>query len=303
MIHETLSEAHRDGRDRMAEFGATPINCLQSGDGAVALVHADFEPYEGEYERAGYLRLHLCTAHVGRIYRAGEDGSRMEGVLRPGSFGVTLPDAASSGYWPRTQALAIMLSADRLAEMDGVGVDDLAPAANELHRDPLVTSVMSALWRDAEAHGLASAFFDHGLAVILRRLADYSAERPAGEPRAAGPLSKPSLRRAQEMIEAGLGSELKVSDLAAECGRDVRSFTRSFRASTGFAPYEYLTLRRMENAKRLLLTDASITEIAIAIGFSNPSKFSAAFRRNIGCSPSIWRRQNRPYAEASSGGR
>ena len=78
-------------------------------------------------------------------------------------------------------------------------------------------------------------------------------------------------------------------DIAGELDRDVRSLTRAFRAATGYAPYEYLTFRRMERAKELLGTAETVMEIALQVGYSNPAKFAAAFRRFCGCSPSEWR--------------
>jgi AraC family transcriptional regulator len=47
----------------------------------------------------------------------------------------------------------------------------------------------------------------------------------------------------------------------------------------------------MERAKELLLSTASVTDTAIAVGYANLAKFSAAFRRWVGSSPSLWRRQ------------
>ncbi len=211
--------------------------------------------------------------------------------MRPGSVGITLPDVGAEGYWPRAEVLAIMIRKSHLARVsDGeVSLEQLEGAASTLHRDPLVSTVMSAMWRDAEAHGLSSAFFEHGLAVALRRLAEYRhvPRRPKRESR---PLARRSLQRVMELIESRIGDDVRVSELAIECDLDVRSFTRAFRAATGFAPYEYLTKRRMERAKSLLAAGAAVTEVAFQVGYSNPSKFSAAFRRFNGCTPTRWRR-------------
>jgi AraC-like DNA-binding protein len=84
-----------------------------------------------------------------------------------------------------------------------------------------------------------------------------------------------------------------VGDLAREARLDIRSFTRAFRSATGLAPYEYLTMRRLQHARDLLQTDRSITEIAMSVGYANPSKFAAAFRRLYDCSPREWRNARR----------
>ena len=66
------------------------------------------------------------------------------------------------------------------------------------------------------------------------------------------------------------------------------AFTKAFQAATGFTPFAYLTRRRMEKAKMLLLGGETVTRAALAVGYANPSKFSAAFRRCVGCSPTEW---------------
>jgi AraC family transcriptional regulator len=49
----------------------------------------------------------------------------------------------------------------------------------------------------------------------------------------------------------------------------------------------------MEIAKDLLLKGYSVTETSMIVGYSNPSKFSAAFRRLNGCAPKIWSMLNK----------
>lgn len=298
---EALHEDHTAYRDRLGDVGAVPQFGVANRDGSIMLMHADFDGYEGVFDKFPFLILHLCTAHVGRLYRQNTDGSVLEGLIRPGSFGVTLPHTQAEGYWPRTKALNIMINEKHLSEIgdESVSLEKIASAAGSLHRDPLVSSVMTAIWRDAEAHGLTSAFFDHGLELILKRICslEQNARHASGRP--ARPLSKIALARALELIESKVSSDVKVSELAYECGQDVRSFTRSFRASTGYAPYEYLTLRRMETARRLLLSGTSVTEAAVFVGYANPSKFAAAFRRFYGSSPSQLRNELRAPVKGS----
>lgn len=51
---------------------------------------------------------------------------------------------------------------------------------------------------------------------------------------------------------------------------------------------KYLTIRQMERAKELLST-VSVT--VAAVGYANPAKFSAAFRRWVGSTPSLFKQQ------------
>ncbi|MFG3596536.1 helix-turn-helix domain-containing protein [Bradyrhizobium sp. RDI18] len=220
------------------------------------------------------------------------DLGRLEGTFTPGRFGLALPRARGSGFTPRADMLGLRVG---IPEMAALGLDlteeSFAAAATMLRSDPLVSAVMRAIWLEAELHGSSSLFFEHGVAVILRRLAEFQDARPHGQ--LAKPLAGPRLARILELIESQIGRDLNISDLAVEARQDVRTFTRAFRAATGLAPYAYLTTRRMEKAKQLLLTERSVTEIAMATGYANPSKFAAAFRRLNDCSPREWRLRNR----------
>lgn len=72
---------------------------------------------------------------------------------------------------------------------------------------------------------------------------------------------------------------------------DVRTFTRAFFASTGYTPYAYFTMRRIKLAQSLLnQSNMTITNIAHQVGYGSASKFSSAFKKLTGKSPSTWRR-------------
>ena len=65
---------------------------------------------------------------------------------------------------------------------------------------------------------------------------------------------------------------------------------RHFRRNFGMTPYRWLLERRIEKSKELLrATKATITDIALDVGFSTPSHFSDQFRKLVGCSPREYR--------------
>jgi transcriptional regulator GlxA family with amidase domain len=70
-----------------------------------------------------------------------------------------------------------------------------------------------------------------------------------------------------------------------------RHLTRCFAAEVGISPIAYLNRYRMREAKCLLRRgEASIVEIARAVGFSNNAYFDVVFRREVGLAPSDYRR-------------
>jgi AraC family transcriptional regulator len=68
-------------------------------------------------------------------------------------------------------------------------------------------------------------------------------------------------------------------------------FCRAFKQSFGIPPHRYHIKRRIERAKTLLADPASsVTDVALELGFSETSSFSAAFRHTACTTPSEYRR-------------
>ncbi|MCB1916226.1 MAG: AraC family transcriptional regulator [Rhodocyclaceae bacterium] len=74
-------------------------------------------------------------------------------------------------------------------------------------------------------------------------------------------------------------------------------FSRCFKASFGQTPHAYRTTLRIERARHLLIvSDRSVTELCMALGFSSVSSFSLLFARHVGMSATVYRRQLRAMA-------
>ncbi len=89
-------------------------------------------------------------------------------------------------------------------------------------------------------------------------------------------------------------SEVTESEAAAIAGMSCSHYSRTFRAVMGKNFHEYLHMLRIHEAERLLLTtDLSVTEVALAVGFSTSSYFIERFRRVQHCTPVQYRRNFR----------
>ncbi|MFG3338313.1 helix-turn-helix transcriptional regulator [Glycomyces sp. NPDC048151] len=72
-------------------------------------------------------------------------------------------------------------------------------------------------------------------------------------------------------------------------------FSRQFRATFGETPHRYLQRRRIERACAMLRdSDATVTEIGLAVGFDSLGTFSRTFSALIGRSPTVYRAQAVP---------
>jgi AraC-like DNA-binding protein len=87
--------------------------------------------------------------------------------------------------------------------------------------------------------------------------------------------------------------EISLAGVAGKLGMSRRTLIRHLlREHTSFQ--SILDEVRSSRARHLLARgDASITEIAFALGFGDASVFTRSFRRWTGSSPSAWRSQNR----------
>ena len=82
-----------------------------------------------------------------------------------------------------------------------------------------------------------------------------------------------------------------IKELAARFQISETGLKDNFKGIYGCRPYEFLKGCRMEwAAQRLKTTDESIADIGNAIGYENPSKFSAAFSSIYGLTPNKYRK-------------
>ncbi len=280
---------HRDTLfNRLPLWGPGPDTLISSVSGSVVVYNSRLDAFEGKGHAQPYAVLGLCMAGGGRTRKV-NDLVRMDDVWRPGRVGLALPGPAAQGFTPSMDMLAVSFDLDDVPACHGkkLDVEDLRVAASQLFDDKLMSAVLIALLHDAEAHGTSSAFFDHGLSLILHRLATQTSLSTA--PPLTNRFKQNRLAGITELIESRLDEDLRVKELAEILGLGTRTFTRIFKQQMGATPYKYLTMRRMERAKTLLKSDVSVTLTASSVGYANPAKFAAAFRRWVGVTPSEWK--------------
>lgn len=102
-----------------------------------------------------------------------------------------------------------------------------------------------------------------------------------------------NLKAALKLIEMQYTEPLGLMDLAEAAGLNHKYFCKVFKAVTLFTPMEYLNRYRVDVARHILTTNASITMIEVAeqCGFSDVSYFIRVFKRLVGTTPKQFQQQ------------
>jgi AraC family transcriptional regulator len=107
-----------------------------------------------------------------------------------------------------------------------------------------------------------------------------------------GGLAAWQQKRVVEFIDEHLAEELPLAALANLAQLSTYHFARAFKRSFGVPPHRFHTNRRIERARTLLANPrAAVADIAVEVGFSGASAFSATFRKMTGQTPTDYRRR------------
>jgi AraC-like DNA-binding protein len=116
-----------------------------------------------------------------------------------------------------------------------------------------------------------------------------------------GGLAAWQIARVRAYIDSHLHRTIHVRDLSAVASRSPAHFSRKFKLAFGEPPHAYVVRRRLEKACHLMMTNsASLSEIALSVGFSDQAHLCRLFRRAFGQSPNSWRRERGIPGEVTS---
>lgn len=96
------------------------------------------------------------------------------------------------------------------------------------------------------------------------------------------------LRRARDLMDRHFAEPLDVPAMAGRALMSPAHFSREFKRAYEETPYSYLLTRRIERAMVLLRAGVSVTEAAMAVGWSSLGSFSSRFTEIVGESPSAY---------------
>jgi len=197
------------------------------------------------------------------------------------------------------ETVALEIDPGRLKELLGAptlpGVLE-SLLANEapwaMHEQPLTPALarISDEVLNVGANGVSRHLFleARGLELLASLIDELVAASEAFSPLTAFDIER--LERARRCLLERLASPPSLSALARSVGLNEFKLKAGFRTLFGDSVFGYLRKERMSHARRLLADGRlSVLEVAARVGYANPSKFAAAFRKQFGFPPSAVR--------------
>lgn len=164
----------------------------------------------------------------------------------------------------------------------------------ETRYDSVMLHLMQAMLPTLERpHELSALYLDSMLLAMRDHIAETYGGFTSKATNTRLGLTARQLRHALEYIEANLGGDISLSDVAGASGTSVSSLTRGFKATLGISPHRWVLNRRIALAQRLIYERAKpLSEVAASCGFADQSHLTRVFVRNVGSSPAAWRRNS-----------
>lgn len=101
------------------------------------------------------------------------------------------------------------------------------------------------------------------------------------------------VKNVSHYISDNINEKITVKRLTQEFGVSDSYLQNAFRNVYGMPVISFIRVQKMQSAAQVLVrTNRKIDEIADAFGYENESKFSAAFKRIMGDSPGVFRKEH-----------
>ena len=143
-----------------------------------------------------------------------------------------------------------------------------------------------------QAPNVAHSVSDSLPALLLHTLPHNFSEEFHRRPE---PLDPAYVRRVEDYLLAHATEDISMQELVQASGCSARSIHHSFRRLRGISPMRYLRDCRLDMSRDGLrnarANGQSVTQIALACGFTHMSKFTACYKARFGETPSQTRRR------------
>ena len=135
---------------------------------------------------------------------------------------------------------------------------------------------------------------EEGLTAILERyieIREKKRKETDTEEEMDSSVRDSRVKKIIEEINQRYTEKISLGDLADGCGLSIGHLSTLIKKETGQSFSEYITGKRMEDAKKLLCREElSIDDIADMVGYHDYFYFTKAFKKYMGMSPSMYRK-------------
>jgi len=204
----------------------------------------------------------------------------------PGTVMVIHPDEAHDGHAGDERGFhyRMLYVAPSLIQA-ALGGKSLPYVPGGLSTDPRLTHAVRPLLFSLESP-LDSLEENDGIADLAAAL---EANSDSGASRQRLTLDYHTANRVRDYLDAHRCENVTLEDLEGVSGQERWTLSRDFRTLFGTSPYRYLTLRRLDLARRQIASGVSLSDVALSAGFADQSHMTRAFGRAFGVTPSRWR--------------
>ena len=201
----------------------------------------------------------------------------------PGNTMVLHPDEAHDGQAGTCEGFRYrMIYVEPVLFQDVLGGRALPFLEGGVTADPRIAATTEALLQHV-GHTIEPLEQSDALAELAHALA-----AAAGMPRARGKGDYLAASRARDYLQANFTRVVTLEELEAAIGRDRWSLSHDFRTFYGTSPYRYLTMRRLDAVRGLLLSGNSLAGAATDVGFADQSHMTRHFLKTFGFTPGRW---------------
>lgn len=152
--------------------------------------------------------------------------------------------------------------------------------------DPLLRDQVDGLHR-ALAHPGDAFEAESRLALVRERLAAHlGGAEPHGVRR-----DRTLAWQLRDLLDARVAPGLTLAEAAVVLGASETRLVRAFTHEIGIAPHRYLTGRRLDRARHLLLAGHTAADTAVEVGFYDQAHFTRHFKRLLGITPGDFARE------------
>jgi AraC-like DNA-binding protein len=162
-----------------------------------------------------------------------------------------------------------------------------------IYSEKAVNPAVSVIFHQIFNHGLEGPLKQLFLQGKLMEFLSYYLQRPKTDeklslqcPFVNNHLEMEKIKEARDLIVKDLVDPPNLKDLARMVGTNEFKLKVGFKSMFGNTVYGYLNSYRMEKARHLLEErEHSVKEVSLIIGYSNPSHFISAYKKNFGITP------------------